>query len=112
MTDRELLERAAKVAGLSHLTEWSENIRDHDSPHCGTSALHAAGVGGECRSWNPLEDDGDALRLAVRLGLVMVCAMPEGQHDGCSSDIEEETPNAVKRRDIVRAAAVMATEAE
>lgn len=50
MTDRELLERAAKAAGIK--AEFYEN--DY----------------GEIESeWNPLTDDGDALRLAVKLGL-------------------------------------------
>ncbi len=43
MTDRELLEYAAKAAGLDHL--WVVEI-DGISPN-----------------WNPLTDDGDALRL-------------------------------------------------
>ncbi|QDX22559.1 hypothetical protein FP568_15720 [Pandoraea pnomenusa] len=71
MTDRELLELAAKAAGLTSLTEWSEKIRDHDSPHYGMPALHEAGIGGQCFSWNPLLDDGDALRLAVKLQLTV-----------------------------------------
>lgn len=53
MTDRELLELAAKAAGYPH--EWHGEIQietDH-----------------EPRKWNPLTDDGDALRLAVTLQL-------------------------------------------
>ncbi|VVE82872.1 hypothetical protein [Pandoraea sputorum] len=71
MIDRELLELAAKAAGLTKLTCWSEEIRDYDSPHYGMAALHASGCGGECGSWNPLEDDGDALRLAVKLRIAI-----------------------------------------
>lgn len=44
MTDRELLELAAKAAGYDLL------VRDN---------------------WNPLTDDGDALRLAVRLEILI-----------------------------------------
>lgn len=62
--DRELLELAAKAAGLTELTEWAPRITDFDSPHFGGPALHKAGTAGECQSWNPLTDDGDALRLA------------------------------------------------
>lgn len=49
MTDRELLTLAAKVAGMQ---EWC----------AGTDDLTKW-------AWNPLTDDGDALRLAVRLNL-------------------------------------------
>lgn len=56
MTDRELLELAAKAAGYS-IWEW-----DRDG-----SAL----IADPTIRWNPLEDDGDALRLAVRLGITV-----------------------------------------
>ena len=56
MTDREMLELAAKAAGYDANLElngsfslWNEEIE------CVQSI------------WNPLEDDGDALRLAVKL---------------------------------------------
>ena len=48
MTDRELLELAAKACGLE---EAKMRI--------------------EFNQWNPLTDDGDALRLAVKLGLII-----------------------------------------
>lgn len=48
MTDRELLELAAKAAGIE---QFGEIFADTDS------------VFG---NWNPLTDDGDALRLAVK----------------------------------------------
>ena len=54
MTDRELLELAAKAAGV-RLEEWNPTYR-------------AYWVGDW---WNPLDDDGDALRLAVKLGIVI-----------------------------------------
>lgn len=47
MTDRELLELAAKAAGLP----WDQWVEDGDD------------------SWNSLEDDGDALRLAAKMNL-------------------------------------------
>lgn len=97
-TDRELLELAAKAAGVE-IEYWA----------------------GECprvRSgfpvdWNPLTDDGDALRLAVALhfdvdidydGACVICADVEGwtsviAHDG---DVAAAT-----RRAIVRAAAAI-----
>lgn len=52
MTDRELLELAAKAAGYA-LTKGSSGYREF---------LCKGGV-----EWNPLTDDGDALRLAVKL---------------------------------------------
>lgn len=69
MTDRELLELAAKAAGLTKYSEWAEQIKDHDSPHYMSWGLHKPGAGGQADSWNPLTDDGDALRLAVLLRL-------------------------------------------
>ena len=54
MTDKELLELAAKAAGVE--LKWSRPYKilwDFS----------------EVPDWNPLTDDGDALRLAVKLGL-------------------------------------------
>lgn len=68
MTYRELLELAAKAAGVwSEYPDYSECITDFDSPHYGEPALHRRGIGVQCFSWNPLTDDGDAFRLAVKL---------------------------------------------
>jgi hypothetical protein len=53
MTDRELLELAACAAGIK------------TSLHKETDSLWIDGP----RVWNPLTDDGDALRLAVKLGI-------------------------------------------
>lgn len=59
MADRELLEMAAKAAGIAGTYDswcyqgFNEGIR-RDT---------------EYRPWNPLTDDGDALRLAVKLHL-------------------------------------------
>ena len=69
-TDRELLELAAKAAGIQ-------------KPKCdGWEGIHEDGSywwsadceGKTSRRWNPLTDDGDALRLAVKLG---ICIGPE-----------------------------------
>jgi hypothetical protein len=55
MTDRELLELAAKAAEL---------------PECGWMGPAFMYVKDNTfTDWNPLTDDGDALRLAVKLGL-------------------------------------------
>ena len=52
MTDRELLELAAKAAGYHWPLVWP-----HPSP---VDVPH---------DWNPLTDDGDALRLAIKCGI-------------------------------------------
>lgn len=75
MTDQELLEKAAKAAGITG--EWFES---EDGPYL---------VVGNA-IWDPLQSDGDAFRLAVTLGLcverstyaVRVSRMPtEAQSD-------------------------------
>lgn len=57
MNNRELLELAAKAAGVDFYTP-----EGGDTPWCGRG-FYLCG----CVVWNPLEDDGDALRLAVQL---------------------------------------------
>ena len=60
MTDRELLELAANAAGLSHRA-WNDFWGGFYVPReDGTW---------DNDEWNPLTDDGDALRLMVRLRL-------------------------------------------
>ena len=61
-TDRELLELAAKAAGM----EFSMDREPIHPQRIGLTDYipHANG-----EPWNPLTDDGDALRLAVRLRL-------------------------------------------
>lgn len=56
-TDRELLEMAAKAAGLTGYRYVTSDVEHR--------LLTERGI----RVWNPLKDDGDALRLAVKLGL-------------------------------------------
>jgi len=57
MTDRELLENAAKAAGIQLV--W-HNFSNIPSLFKGLSSDEV---------WNPLTIDGDALRLAVKLGI-------------------------------------------
>jgi hypothetical protein len=65
MSDRELLEAAAKAAGIS--------IDKSETNGGGRGNTGFDGVGNAVldwhngRKWNPLTDDGDALRLAVKL---------------------------------------------
>ena len=65
MTDRELLEAAAKAAGLTTSHKWNAQ-RLEMTPPVPSLVVHRDG---ELVStgWNPLADDGDALRLAVEL---------------------------------------------
>lgn len=93
-TDRELLEAAAKAADI--------NIVFH-----GDCPFDEAGD-----AWHPLTDDGDALRLAVKLaieirpGFGMITAAGAGVwEDVPTTEYGRETAT---RRAIVRAAAAMA----
>lgn len=104
MTDRELLELAAKAAGLTVITDAKER------------GLWVSGMEDE---WNPIKDDGDALRLAVKLRLAVSAAGPafievaifkNGEahtmfRDGTMDSGWNEDPYAATRRAIVRAAA-------
>lgn len=64
MNDRELLERAARAYGLGE--EWSFHAE------FGAMARVEAGVAVFDEDiWNSLADDGDALRLAVKVGIIV-----------------------------------------
>jgi hypothetical protein len=103
MTDRELLEAAAKAAGLEGRVFWSEA---HDTMFWVN--LYDAGTEyQEDAVWNPLVDDGDALRLAVKLHLWEAVRMAHrslGEPD-CADMY------AATRRAIVRAAAALTPKA-
>jgi hypothetical protein len=106
MTDRELVELAAKAAGVQG--EWCTVylcILRTDTPR---------GPDGGCDSWNPLTDDGDALRLAVKLRICIAYyadASVEVDWSHAHHRLEQEydgDPAAATRRAIVRAAAEIA----
>ena len=108
MTDRELLEKAAKAAGVQG--HFVENCPEDGAPK------YSCGIGNAGRItplWNPLTDDGDALRLAVKLGL-HVCVMRRSimvEQRELGDDVMEikgDDPYAAARRAIVRAAAALA----
>lgn len=96
MSDQQLLELAAKAAGMA--------------PPYDEHGIFSAWVGDPVHGhwWNPLEDDGDALRLAVRLRISLLSA---GSNTAC--DIphtdeyvwEDAVDDSAARRAIVRAAA-------
>jgi hypothetical protein len=107
MTDRELLELAAKAAGyVSH--GYGELCGG--SPSLYLQEADFTGI------WSPLTDDGDALRLAVKLQIhmakydnyVSACQLgPAWGGEVVVWDHEEPDPYAATRRAITRAAAEM-----
>ena len=107
MTDRELLELAAKAAGM----ELDYTIRPDKKAfyHSERNALALVDGG-----WfAPLADDGDALRLMVKLGIRVCPVTADGRnayaaHDRLAGGVGEphnDDPIAATRRAIVRAAA-------
>lgn len=93
MQDRELLELAAKAAGIE--AAWCAT---------GTMLLPATQSNEGCDEWNPLLDDGDALRLAVKLNLLLG---PEFVHYLSLERFahQDQDDAFATRRAIVRAAA-------
>jgi hypothetical protein len=100
-TDRELLALAAKAAGLD--VHWVSD----------DGAVLMCPIG---KHWNPLTDDGAALRLAVKLGLDLERReVPmEGVtiYVGSANEDVGADPYAATRRAIVRAAAEIGRQLE
>ena len=63
MTGQELLKLAAKAAGIEF------------APSIGFPHVYIDAGAGLLKPWDPLTDDGDALRLAISLG-IKVCPYP------------------------------------
>jgi hypothetical protein len=106
MTDRELLELAAKAAGYGDV--WS--LDEH--PDVTYIGPRYDGGTVRYRVWNPLTDDGDALRLTVKLGLAVSVEYQVGSTSvlwgpptGHVREDHGTDPYAATRRAIVRAAA-------
>jgi hypothetical protein len=108
MDDRTLLELAAKAAGIEVIRS-----RLHDPLLNDMLVKHSArNPGQENGPWNPRDDDGDALRLAAKLGLdirfaigfgFVVAGSPiDGPEESITSD-----PCAATRRAVTRAAAAI-----
>ena len=119
MTDRELLELAAKAAGIElrwRCIEGAQTAGAHPGPLEPIALLN-----GRPQKWSPLIYDGDALRLAVRLvlnisfdretGAPAVYSSIDGlpavpyQNDEARSYQDDSEVLAKLRRAIVRAAA-------
>lgn len=99
LTDCELLVLAAKAAGDVELLDvWKGEFAHFERNGYG---------------WNPLTGDGDALRLAVRLKLLVdvdgeVCSTAcDGTKDNEQCETHNGDPYAATRRAIVRAAAAI-----
>jgi len=112
-TDRELLEYAAKAAGMVLLQVPNRNQTDADWWAYSMDALPNT-----AKPWNPRTDDGDALRLAVNLKLAIrpleKCVFVESDPEtllsqSAVSELEMygkvQDPYAATRRAIVRVAA-------
>lgn len=92
-TDRELLELAAKAAGIEG--EWSKTIGGWDCLITKRGSL----------VWQPLFDDGDAFRLAMKYGFTILPGMARDAEGRAS--IEGGTDVlAATRRAIVKVAAM------
>ena len=99
-TDRELLELAAKAAGIPHT---------YNAFWCGFYVKNPDGSWALNHHWNPLTDDGDALRLAVKAGIDLTQFDDFARAD-CMEYVSVDEPYATDpiaatRRAIVRAAA-------
>ena len=103
MSDRQLLELAAKAAGIEEwlLNTQNGNVWDQEK------LLWR-------RAWNPIDDDGDALRLAVKLGIGNQSYSALGYSSAGTETIKKSIvlkhshngdPYAATRRAIVMAAA-------
>ena len=110
MTDRELLELAAKAVGIK--ITWLST----SEPRLSVEDIKR----GYRTDWNPLTDDGDALRLAVDLDIevefisdarICACApVPETGGDIHQCVYEYTDKHAATRRAIVLAAAEIGRE--
>lgn len=111
MSERELLEKAAKAAGLVEHAYYAD---DHGKWEC--MAFDPGGSKSEY--WNPLTDDGDALRLLIKLpfrelyvseiGATVSWQKDDGPHRWKCDEYASENGDslsAATRRAIVRAAA-------
>ncbi len=108
MNDKELLERAAKAGGVVVIRSRLDDPMHKDLlvENSYRNPFQQAGP------WNPLVDDGDALRLAVKLGLELWFSPSSvtAYHYDLPRIVRESLENdryAATRRAIVRAAAAL-----
>ena len=107
MTDLELLTAAAKEAGI--------NAEVHSELGLGPEGLWLKGARStdNSRYWNPLNNDGDALRLVVKLEIRLCFGANYVIADGVQQPTVNNAndPYAAVRYAIVRAAAELSTSA-
>lgn len=119
VTDREIVELAAKAAGIQ-IVWYSASPSIPEYPVLATAEGKPTSYG-----WNPLTEDGDALRLAVKMGLAIsidsieqetlahheqaIQGSPEKWMCHPTTKGGEEDRYAATRRAIVRAAAEIGT---
>lgn len=104
MNDRELLELAAKAAGLKHVDYTGV---DYDGR---LGIVLVDDIGRHCGEFSPLTDDGEALRLAVSLGIHMAfygdhIAVQQTKTKMITAQARDGDMFGATRRAIVRAAA-------
>ena len=116
MDDRTLLELAAKAAGIvdaqwHEMRGWGETRYGYSEAMWSDSLYDSNGSG----YWNPLTDDGDALRLAVRLGIDVMQRRTDPAEVWAQAPMQRTViepagldRESATRRAIVRAAAEMA----
>lgn len=107
MNTRELLELAAKAAGLQNHTWDGHSMREqavHGVPHCGHTG----------DAWNSLDDDGDALRLAVKFNFDIRFDMLEEGATVLVAGQWDDAPNGAQQLfgdDVYKATRLAITEA-
>lgn len=100
MTNFELLELAAKAAGYNYSRVWYDDQSG--------LLVWEPPVNYEIRDWNPLTDDGDALRLSVKLMMHVNVYHTDTRvtADGVFvTQMHDADQHSATRRAIVRAAA-------
>lgn len=96
--DRELTEAAARAACFPESRMGVDGV------------FYVRAAGGDSPGWrpfNPLADDGDALRLAVDLQISIQLSLGGVFAGGTFSEANDGDPFAAARRAIVRAAAAL-----
>lgn len=115
MTDREMLELAAKAAGFGDPEGnfiWTESEYPRGSKTNG-ALWNYMGWCDTAQLWNPLTDDGDALRLAVKLHMQVSVTT-----ESCRAEtlpclgvrVNDSDENLATRRAVVMAAAAVGRE--
>ena len=108
-TDRELLQRAAKAAGMR-----AGNGPGEYAWHPGLGCLSTLDERNREVPWNPLHDDGDEARLEGALLMNVSWGMASVTVDSCTERFSDHGGDKQKARRYagVRAAAAMAGEGE